>query len=186
MKNAIKSMGNMKSIIKRRTLDFHYNNKNTTIAMEEKKNKITALIGDYLKDKETMIYINSTMSKFGKKCLFYKDINAKCEVISVIIIFNSKCTFEFEDDDFLNYTIYHKVPITAIYTDINNNSEIHENNNLSRKITSLWESLPSFQNKRFIVPTIHITRNELDQVVRSNDFQVGTNLEPCDYYILKN
>ena len=106
--------------------------------------------------------------------------------ISVIIIFNSKSEFEYEDDAFLNYAIYNKVPITAIYTDISKSSEIHENNFLSGKVTSLWESLPSFENKRFTVPTIHITINELDQVVRSNDFQVGTNLDPSDYYILKN
>ena len=74
--------------------------------MEEKKEKIAALIGNYFRDNETMSYINSTMSKFGIKSMFYKDINSKCDVISVIIIFNSKSEFEYEDDAFLNYAIY--------------------------------------------------------------------------------
>ena len=179
-------MNNMKSLINRRTFRMHSNNKNTSMVMVEKKDKIAALIGNYFRDNKTMTYINSTISKFGIKSMFYKDINSKCDVISVIIIFNSKSEFEYEDDAFLNYAIYNKVPITAIYTDISKSSEIHENNFLSGKVTSLWESLPSFENKRFTVPTIHITINELDQVVRSNDFQVGTNLDPSDYYILKN
>ena len=82
--------------------------------MEVKKDKIAALIGNYFRDNKTMSYINSTMSKFGIKSMFYKDINSKCDVISVIIIFNSKSEFEYEDDAFLNYAIYNKVPITAI------------------------------------------------------------------------
>ena len=77
-------MNNMKSLINRRTFRMHSNNKNTSMVMEEKKEKIAALIGNYFRDNETMSYINSTMSKFGIKSMFYKDINSKCDVISVI------------------------------------------------------------------------------------------------------
>lgn len=174
----------MRSMKDRKSSGFHSDNRNNTMAIEEKKEKIVALIGDYFADKEAMCSVSDTLTQIGKKCLFYKDIEEKHEIVSVIIIFNSKCSFDYDVDAFINYAIFNKVPIIAIYTNINSKSEIHDANTFSSKITSLWKCSPSFDNERFTVPTVHITLNELSKIVRNNDFEVGTNLEPSDYYIL--
>lgn len=184
MKKAVKSITDMRSMKDRKTSGLHSDNRNITMVIEEKKEKITALIGGYFADKEAMCSVRDILTHFGKKCLFYKDIEEKYEIASVIIIFNSNRSFEYDVDAFINYAIFNKVPIVAIYTNIINKSEIHDANTFSSKITSLWKCLPSFDNERFTVPTVHITLNELSMVVRNNDFEVGTNLEPSDYYIL--
>lgn len=152
--------------------------------MKEKKEKIIALVGDYLSDANDVMQISKLLSQLGCKCLYYKDVDENSDLLSVIILFNTRSTYGFDVNSFLQYSISKRVPVIAIYTDVKDNEEIHDSNNFSKFVTDLWQKIPAFEDEHYMVPTVHILLGDLNQIIKSKDFYVGSTLDPSDYYLL--
>lgn len=153
--------------------------------MKENKDKIIALVGDYLSDADNIAQVTKLLSQLGCKSLYYKDVDEKSELLSVIIIFNTKSTYGCDVNSFLQYSIPKRVPVIAIYTEVKDNEEIHNSNNFSKFVTDLWHKIPAFEDEHYVVPTVHIPLGDLNQIIKSKDFYIGSTLDPSDYYLLR-
>lgn len=152
--------------------------------MKENGEKTIALVADYLSDADSVTQVSKLLLQLGRKSLCYKEINDNIDLVSIIIIFNAKSNYGIDVNSFLHYSIPKRIPIIAIYTDVADNEEIHDSNSFSKYVTDLWDKIPAFEHEHYIVPTVHIPLNDLNQIIKSNDFRIGTTLDPSDYYLL--
>lgn len=154
--------------------------------MEGKKNKVIALVGDFLYDTENVKILEKRLNELCGKCQYYKDVDDNMLLISVVLILDEKCSYESDANSFIHYAITNRIPIIVVYTEIEDNSEIHDSISFTERATKLWTKIPAFNEERYMVATVHIPLNDLKQIIRSNDFIKGTMLDPSDYYLLKS
>ena len=154
--------------------------------MEDKKNKVVAMVGDLLNDYSNVSLIERQLVNLGVKWQYFKDINTSMLVTSIVLVLNDKCVYDTEVNMFLHHTIFERIPIIVIYTDINDNKEIHDSASFTDAVTKLWHKISAFGEERYMVATVHIPLCDLKQIIKSHDFVKGTNLDPSDYYLLKN
>lgn len=154
--------------------------------MEGNKNKVIALVGDFLDDAENVKILEKRLNELCDKCRYYKDVDDNMLLVSVVLILNEKSLYASDANSFIHYAITNRIPIIVVYTEIENNREIHDSISFTERATKLWTKIPAFAKERYMVATVHISFSDLKQIIRSNDFIKGTMLYPSDYYLLKS
>lgn len=154
--------------------------------MEDKKNKVVAIVGDLFNDSGNVTILQRQLESFGVKSLYFKDRNTNMQLTSIVLVLNDKSEYGTDADVFIHNAICERIPIIVIYTDINDNKEIHDSVSFTDYATRLWHKIPAFDEERYMIATVHIPLGDLKQIIKSHDFEKGTNLDPSDYYLLKN
>lgn len=152
--------------------------------MDVKKSKVIALVGDSLHDIENVHLISKTLSELGANNMLYTDIDDNVMLNSVVLILNGKSEYRTDANTFIHSIIDKHIPIIVIYSEINDNKDIHDSTCFTEYVSKLWELVPAFSEELFVVPTVHILSCDLRQIIKSNDFAKGTMLDPSDYYLL--
>lgn len=153
--------------------------------MEDKINKVLAIVGDLLNDSGNVTMLQRQLVIFGVKSLYFKDLNTNMQLTSIILVLNEKCEYATDADLFIHNAICERIPIIVIYTDINDYREIHDSVSFTDSTKRLWHKIPAFDEERYMIATVHIPLGDLKQIIKSHDFEKGTNLDPSDYYLLK-
>lgn len=151
--------------------------------MEDKK-RIMALVVDPLDDSMNVHLLERQLDLLGVKYKFFKDIDETIALKSVLIILNEQCQYGSDASLFIHYAIINRIPMIVIYTDMNDNKDIHDSISFTHNTIKLWNKIPAFEEERYKVATVHILLGNLKQIINRNDFVKGTLLDPSDYYLL--
>lgn len=151
--------------------------------MDVKSSKVIALVGDSSHDIENVHLISKKLSELGANNMLYTDIDDNVVLNSVVLILNGKSEYRTDVNTFVHGIIDKRIPIIVIYSEVNDNKEIHDSTCFTEYVSKLWELVPAFAEERFVVPTVHILLCDLRQIIKSNDFAKGTRLDPSDYYL---
>lgn len=150
----------------------------------EAKTKIKAIVADISNDSKNFFHLEQQLDGLGIKYKYFKEIDDKTVLSSVLIILNEQSVYRADTNSFVHYIITNRIPMIVIYTDINDNKDIHDSMSFKEGVTRLWSKIPAFSDERYMVATVHIHLGDLKRILKSNDFVKGTTLDPSDYYLL--